>query len=113
MHHLLKCISKINNADIDNAQDINILTLMYNFIEYSDNYSDTSGNLWQYYKDDPNDNIAQSESFKFKIKITGKTIAAGNTKDVEIIVPLKHLSNLWRTFEMPLINFEFNLVLTW
>ena len=47
---------------------------MYNFIEYSDNYSDTSGNLWQYYKDDPNDNIAQSESFKFKIKSQEKLL---------------------------------------
>ena len=43
---------------------------MYNLIEYSDNYSKTSGGLWQYYKDDPNDNIAGSESFKYKLKIT-------------------------------------------
>ena len=86
---------------------------MYNLIEYSDNYSKTSGSLWQYYKDDPNDNITQSESFKSKIKITGKTPAAGNTKDVEIIVPLKYLSNFWRTLEMPLINCEINLILTW
>ena len=59
---------------------------MYNLIEYSDNYSITSGSLWQYFKDDPNDNITQSESIKSKIKITGKTPEAGNTKDVEIIV---------------------------
>ena len=65
---------------------------MYNLIEYSDNYSKISGSLWQYYKDDPNDNIRQSESFKSKIKITGKTPASGNTKVVEIIVLLKHLS---------------------
>ena len=62
---------------------------------------------------DHNDNIAQSESFKSKIKITGKTPAADNTKDVEIIVPLKHLSNFWRTLEMLLINCEVNLLLTW
>ena len=55
---------------------------MYNLIEYSDNYSKTSGSLWQYYKDDPNDNIADSESFKSKVKITGKTADDGNTKDV-------------------------------
>ena len=48
----------------------------------------------------------QSESFKSKIKITGKTPAAGNTKDVDIIVPLEYLSNFWKTFEMPLINCE-------
>ena len=56
--------------------------------------------------------MANSESFKSKVKITGKTPAAGNTKDVEIIVPLKYLSNFWRTLEMPLINCEVNL-LTW
>ena len=86
---------------------------MYNLIEYSDNYLKTSGSLWQYYKVDPNDNIADSESFKYKVKITGKTPDNGNTKDVEIIVPLKYLSNFWRTLEMPLINCEVNLILTW
>ena len=104
---------KPNNADIDNAQYIDIVTPMYNLTEYSDNYSKTSGSLWQYYKDEPNDNITQSESFKSKIKITGRTLAAGNTKYVEIIVPLKYLSNFWRTLEMPLINCEVNLILTW
>ena len=66
---------------------------MYNLIEYSDNCSKTSRSLWRYYKDDPNDNIKQSESFKSKIRIMGKIPAAGNTKDVEVIVPLKYLSN--------------------
>ena len=82
-----KCISRINNTDIDNAQDIDIVMPMYNLIEYSDNYSKTSGSLWQYYKDDPNDNIEDSKSFKFKVKITGKTPNNGNTKDDEIIIP--------------------------
>ena len=93
-----KCISRINNTDIDNAQDIDIVMLMYNLIEYSDNYSKISGSWWQYSKDDPNDSITQSESFKYKIKITGKTPEA-ETKDVEITVPLKHFSNFWRTLE--------------
>ena len=88
-----KCISRINNTDIDNAHDIDIVMPMYNLIEYSDNYSKTSGSLWQYYKDDPNDNLANSESFKSKVKITGNTPADGNKKDVEIIAPLKYLSN--------------------
>ena len=108
-----KCTSRINGTEIDDAQDIDIAMPMYNLIEYSDNYSKTSGSLWRYYKDDPNDNITQSESFKSKIRIMGKTPAAGNTKDVEIIVPLEYLSNFWRTVEMPLINFEVNLILTW
>ena len=108
-----KCISRINNTDIDNAHDIDIVMPMYNLIEYSDNYSKISGSLWQYYKDDPNDNLTDSESFKSKVKITGNTPNNGNTKDVEIIVPLKYLSNFWRTLEMPLINCEVNLILTW
>ena len=107
-----KCISGINNTDIVNAQDIDIVIPMYNLIEYSDNCCKTSGSLWQYYNDDPNDNLTDSESFKSKVKIAGKTPNNGNTKDVEIIVPLKYLSNFWRTLEMPLINCEVNLVLT-
>ena len=108
-----KCIRRINNTDIDNAHDIDIVMAMYNLIEYSDNYSKTSGSLWQYYKDNPNDNIANSESFKSKVKITGKNADDGNTKDVEIIVPLNNLSNFCRTLEIPLINCEVNLILTW
>ena len=95
------CISEINNTQIDNAKDIDIVMSMYNLIEYNDNYSKPSGSLWQYYRDEPNDNLADSESFKSKIKITGKTPAAGNEKDVETMVQLKHLSNFWRTLEMP------------
>ena len=53
---------------------------MYNLIEYSGNYSKTSGNLWQYYKDEPNDNLADPELFKSKIKITGNIPANGNKK---------------------------------
>ena len=56
-----KCISRINNTDIDTAQDIDIVLPMYNLIKYSDNYARTSGSLRQYFKDDPNDNVTQSE----------------------------------------------------
>ena len=66
---------------------------MYNLIECSDNYSKTSATLWQYYKDDPDDNLADSESFKYKVKITGKTPNDRNIKNVEIIAPLQYLSN--------------------
>ena len=63
----VKCISRINNTGIDNTKDIDIVIPMYNLIEYSDNYSKTFGSLWQHYKDDPNDDIEDSESFKSKI----------------------------------------------
>ena len=86
---------------------------MYNLIEYRDNYAKTSGSLWQYYRDEPNGNPADSGSFKSKIKITRKTPNDDNEKDVEIMVPLKYLSNFWRTLKMPLINCEVSLFLTW
>ena len=85
-----KCISRINNTDTDNPQDLDIVMPMYNLIEYTNNYSKTSGSLWQYYKDVPNDNIADFKSFKFNVKITGKTPDDGNTKDFEVIIPLKY-----------------------
>ena len=116
------CISEINNTQIDNAKDIDIVMPMYNLIEYSDNYAKTTRSLWQYSKDIPalnvNDEIIifaegnLTDSFNFKVKITGRT-GNGRTKDVEIMVPLKYLSNFWRTLEMPLINCEVNLILTW
>ena len=95
---------------------------MYNLIKYSNNYSKTSGSLWQYCKDIPavdnsyaivnfsENNL--TDSFNFKAKMTGQTEDNG-TKRVEIMVPLKYLSNFWRTLEMPLINLEINLILTW
>ena len=84
---------------------------MYNLIEYSDNYSKTSRSLWQYYKDESDDNLVDSKSFKSKVEITGSTPADGNTKNAEIIVSLKCLSNFWITLEMPLISCDVNLVL--
>ena len=86
---------------------------MYNLIEYSDSYAKASGSICQYFRDEPDDNLADSESFKSKIKITVKTPNNDNEKDVEIMVPLKCLSNFWRTLEMPLINCEVNLILLW
>ena len=72
----------------------------------------TTGSLWQHFRNEPDDNMEDSESFKSKIKITGKT-PNNNEKDAEIMVPLKYLSNSWRTLEMLLINCEVNLILTW
>ena len=82
------CISEIKNAQIYNGKDLNVLMPMHNLTQYSDSYSKTSGTLWQYFRDDPNDNIVASDSLKFKISITGKTPASGNTKDAKIAVPL-------------------------
>ena len=98
------CISEINNTQVDNAKDIDIAMPMYNLIEYSDNFSEKSGSLWQYSKDIPDNNNAivnfaennLTDSFSFKAKMTGQTGDNG-TKKVEIMVPLKYLYNFWKT----------------
>ena len=91
---------------------------MYNLIEYSNNYSDTSGSLWNFKRDeietDDNLTINNASSFKYKANLIGNTVADGaNSKkeNVKIAVPLKYLSNFWRSLEMPLIvrlNFRWN-----
>ena len=116
------CISKINNTQIDNAEYIDIVMLMYNLIEYSNNYSKTSGSLWQYCKEIPAinnkgaiinfDRTNATDSFNFKTKITGQTNDDG-INNVEVMVPLECLSNFWRTLEMSLINCEVELSFNW
>ena len=106
---------------MDDAHDIDVVMLIYNSVKYSGICSKT-GILWEHYRDEPslesnsntNDFSANNNSIllKFKGKIKGQTGKDG-TKDVEIMVPLKNLSNFWRILEMPLINFEINLQLTW
>ena len=117
------CISKINNTDIDNAKYIDIVMSMNNLIEYSHNYSKKSGSLWQYCKDIPaidddgdilNFNEANAtDSFDFKAKKTSQTNNYEEINGVEIMVPLKYLSDFWRTLEMPLINCGIELILDW
>ena len=117
------CISKINNEQIDNAEYSDIVMPMYNLKEYSDNYSKTFGSLRQFCKDIPavNDNDAivnfnrgnDTDSFNFKAKTAGQTNNDGEINEVEIMVPLKYLSNFWRALEMSLINCKIELILTW
>ena len=117
------CTTKINDVFVDEANHIYIAMPMYNLIEYSDNYSDTSGSLWQFKRDEvPANNadltIDNSQSFKYKAALLGKTADAVNNtnssvKDAKIVVPLKYLSNFWRSLEMPLINCKVYLELNW
>ena len=91
---------------------------MYNLIEYSDNYSDTSGSLWGFKRDDidNNTNVANdndSPSFKYKASLIPNTEVDGTKKEVKIAVPLKYLSNFWRSLEMSLINCKVELSLEW
>ena len=92
---------------VDNGHDIDTVMSLYNLIEYIDNYSNTSGTLWQCYRDKLNDTLTGSKSFEFKVK----TLDDGNIKDAEMAVPLKYF--FWRTLEMPLINCETSLNRKW
>ena len=91
---------------------------MYNLIEYSDNYSDTSGSLWQFARDEIINNADVTKdnnapSFKYKANLIGNTENYGTKDGVKIAVPLKYLSNFWRSLEMPLINCKVELSLKW
>ena len=118
------CISKTNDTVIDNGKDLDIAMSMYNLIEYSKNYRKTTGSLWNYYRDKPNsglggnDNninysIKNSKCFDYKTSVTGKLGDNNRTKEkVETVVPLKYLSNFWKTLDMPMINCKVSLILT-
>ena len=118
------CISEINKTLIYNAEDLDIVMLMYNLVEYSKNYSKTTRNLWNYYSDEPNSglggannkinySIKDSKSFDYKASIAGELEGNNTEKEVEIAVPLKYLNTFWRTLDMPLVNCKINLILTW
>ena len=105
----INCILKINGIQIDNAEDLEVVMLMYNLLEYSKSYRKTTGSLWNYYRGEPSNPLfPNSESFKYKTSITGNTNNVGDDEDgydankvgknqTEIVISLKHLSNFWRT----------------
>ena len=105
---------------------MDIITPRYNLIEYSENYADSSGRLYQFKRDEspmndagnPNNvTLDNSTSFKYKASLLGKATGAdGNDrsfKNTKIVVPLKYLSNFFRSLEMPLINCKIHLELHW
>ena len=111
------CRTKIDDVFVDNTDYIYIEMHMYNFIEYSNNYSNTSGSLWQFKRDEINGNTNVTtdnfSSFKYKSNLIGDVAADGTAKGVIIAVPFKYLSNFWRSLETPLINCKVELELTW
>ena len=104
----INCISKINSVQIDNAEVLHVVMLIYNLLEYSKNYKEATGNLWNCYRDEPiNPLSSNSESFKYSTSNTGNTYNVGVGEDgydagkvcknkTEVVIPLKHLRNLWR-----------------
>ena len=78
----INCISKINCAKIDNAEELDVVIPMYNLPEYSKNYKKTTGSLWNYYRDEPSNPLSSdSEFFKYKTSITGKTYNIGDGEE--------------------------------
>ena len=103
-----KWMTEIHNVQADNVKDLDVVMPIYNLIEYGDNYSKGSGSFYQFCRDEIEDIIADSESFKSKSRFFNNI--NNGIIDAEIAVPLKYLSKFWRT---PLINSEINLTQTW
>ena len=117
-----KCNLEINDEHVDTAENLDITVPMYNIIEYSDNYQDSSATLYQYKRDEPPEDDAvadltadNSSSFKYKVSLLGNPVLDGNItkRRVKVAIPLKYLSNFFRSLEMPLINCKIKLNLTW
>ena len=97
---------------------------MYSLLEYSKNYRKTTGSLWNYYRDETSSNIGANnithsisnlESFDYKANFIENGVTHDNlTKNgVKVVVPLKHVNNFWIHLDIPLINCEVELILTW
>ena len=116
-----KCNLEINDEHVDTAENLDIIMPMYNLIEYSDNYQDSSATLYHYKRDEPPEDDAvadlttdNSSSLKYKISLLGNRVVANNIAriNVKVVAPLKYLSNFFRSLEMPLINCKIKLDLT-
>ena len=120
MHHLFLAFQKLI-IHLLTFIDLDVVMPLYNLLEYSKNYSKTTGSFWNYYRDEPNSgvnnninySIKDSKSFNYKASIKGKLEGNKTEKESEIVVPLKYLSTFWRILDIPLINNEINLILTW
>ena len=122
----VSCMTRINGELTKDADDLDTVMLMYNLLEYSKNYRKTIGSLCNYYRDeltnDNNDNfvnrnVVNSETFKYKNKITGNiyNVDAGaqgydvnknGPQKIELAIPIKYLGNFWRALNIPLISCE-------
>ena len=130
----LSCISKINGEQVENAEDLDVVMPMYNLLEYGKNYQKTSGSLFNYHRDEPNSgsdgdtmtiSFLNSKSFDYKSSLHDKLPLFDNNDDnnegkqvvtvnnLGVAVPLKYLGNFWRNLNIPLINCEISLSLSW
>ena len=130
----VSCITRINGELIEDADDLDIVIPMYNLLKYSKNYRKAIGSLYNYYRDelsdDADDNnfdnikVVNSNTFKYKSKITGNTynvdtnvddydVNKNGKQEIELAIPLKYLGNFWRALNIPLISCEVSLELKW
>ena len=116
-----RCVTHINDEHVETAENLDIIMPTYNLLGYSDNYANSSGSLWQFKRDElqigianPEVGVDNSSYFKYKSSsLRESTVDGANRKfkDVKIVVPLKYLSNFFRSLEMPLINCKLHLEL--
>ena len=130
----VSCITRINRELIEDANDLDIVIPMYNLLQYSKNYRKTIGSLYNYYRDELSDDadvnsfdnikVVNSNTFKYKNKITGNTynldagvdvydVNKNGKQEIELAKPLKYLGNFWRALNIPLISCEISLELKW
>ena len=119
---ITKCNLEFNDEHVDTVENLDIVMSMYNLIEYLDNYQDSSATFYQYKRDKPPEGdpipnlvVNNSNSFKYKVELLGDPVVANHIarRNVKVVVPLKYLSNFFRSLEMPLINCKIKLNLTW
>ena len=127
-HPFTRAFFKLNDEQVDTADNLDLTMELYNMLEYSDNYADTKASLYQYKRPEPSDNngnlndltAANSSSFKYQSGLVQKQLTEDNPvpvnanidpnfnvahrvwKNIKIVVPLKYISNFFRNLEMPL-----------
>ena len=110
------CDIIINDEHLEKAEDLDIVMPMYNLLEYSDNYQDSTGYFYQFKRDEPPDDNANvrnnTASLVYKSKLI-KGTDNNNVNNVKLVVPLKYVSNFFRSLELPLVNCKIYLELTW
>ena len=137
-HLFTRASFKLNNEQVDTADNLDLTINLYNMLEYSDNYADTTGSLYQYKRPEPRDAIGNavnlattSSSFKYQTGLFKKQLTGPNSdnvpantdpnfdnvhriwKNIKIVVPLKYISNFFRNLELPLINTKLYMELNW
>ena len=137
-HPFIRASFKLNNEQVDTADNLDLTMNLYNMLEYTDNYADTTASLYQYKRPEPRDNNGNVinlgtalSSFNYQSGLVQKQLATPNSendpanvdsnfanahriwKNITIVVPLKYISNFFRNLELPLINAKLYMELNW